>query len=45
VLQHAGGERIRRVVTWEATLERSWWPVLRAVYANPDTAQSQNMEP
>jgi GNAT superfamily N-acetyltransferase len=41
VLQHAGGERIRRVVTWEATLERSWWPVLRAVYANPDTAQSQ----
>jgi ribosomal protein S18 acetylase RimI-like enzyme len=32
-------------VTWEATLERSWWPALRAVYANPDAAQSERWSP
>src|SRR5258708_24097706 len=28
-------------VAWEATLERDWWPTLRAEYARPDAARAQ----
>jgi ribosomal protein S18 acetylase RimI-like enzyme len=32
-------------LAWEATLERSWWPPLRAAYADPDPARSPAWNP